>query len=233
MRSLRATGLAVAFLAISAIPAGAEGFIVPYLGFNYGGNSNCASLTNCEEKRTNFGVSIGSMGNVVGFEQDFGFAKDFFGKVPGADNSVFTLMSNVLIGAGGGRVQPVRAVRHGIDPTAHVVERCLCAHVVFEELVRVRLRLRHQRVLRPLGRDSRRHPPLQDLGRRADPGWCLGGQVGFLARKPRSRAALLGTQVTNADWQLVSVDPRTDRKSQAPHVVVASLAELTDSFVGA
>ena len=123
MRSLRATGLAVAFLAISAIPAGAEGFIVPYLGFNYGGNSNCASLTNCEEKRTNFGVSIGSMGNVVGFEQDFGFAKDFFGKVPGADNSVFTLMSNVLVGAGGGRIQPVRAVRYGTDPTAHVVER--------------------------------------------------------------------------------------------------------------
>jgi Outer membrane protein beta-barrel domain len=106
LRSLTAAGLAVAFLAISAVPARAEGFIVPYLGFNYGGNSNCASLTNCEEKRTNFGVSIGSMGNVVGFEQDFGFAKDFFGKVPGADNSVFTLMSNVLIGAGGGRVQP-------------------------------------------------------------------------------------------------------------------------------
>jgi hypothetical protein len=88
------------------VPARADGFFIPYLGFNYGGNSNCASLTNCDDKHANFGVSIGSMGKVVGFEQDIGWAKDFFGKVPGVDNSVFTLMTNMLVGAGGGRVQP-------------------------------------------------------------------------------------------------------------------------------
>ena len=100
-----AAGSAV-LLAVSAVPVHADTFVAPYIGFNYGGNSNCAALTNCEDRRRNFGVSVGSMSSVVGFEADIGWAKDFFGKVPGAENSVFTLMSNVVIGPGARRVQP-------------------------------------------------------------------------------------------------------------------------------
>src|SRR5215471_12631743 len=105
--TLKACSWALIFVALSALPARADGFFVPYIGFNYGGNSsNCASFNNCEDKHTNFGVAFGGMGKVVGFEQDIAYAKDFFGKVPGADNSVFTFMSNMLIGVGAGPVQP-------------------------------------------------------------------------------------------------------------------------------
>jgi len=88
--------------------------VTPYYGFNFGGDSNCATARNCEDKRRNFGVSIGAMGPVFGFEEDIAVAKDFFGKVPGVDNSVFTLMSNLLIGVGVGPVQPYFLVGAGL-----------------------------------------------------------------------------------------------------------------------
>ena len=94
------------FVLASAGTAWADGFLVPYIGFNFGGNSNCPSLTNCEDKRMNFGVAFGTLGRGFGFETDFGYAKNFFGDIPGTDNSVFTWMNNVLIGGGGGRIQP-------------------------------------------------------------------------------------------------------------------------------
>jgi len=40
-------------LAVTAVPARADGFITPYYGFNFGGDSNCARFTNCEDKRKN------------------------------------------------------------------------------------------------------------------------------------------------------------------------------------
>ena len=59
--------------------------IVPFVGYNFGGDSgsNCVSLTNCKEKRTNFGVSLVSMGPVFGLEEDISYAKNFFGETPG------------------------------------------------------------------------------------------------------------------------------------------------------
>ena len=69
---------------------------------------------------SNFGVSIGTMGTVFGFEEDIAFAKDFFGKVPNVDNSVFTLMSNLLIGIGvaGGTACTSWSARNSIRPHA-------------------------------------------------------------------------------------------------------------------
>jgi opacity protein-like surface antigen len=105
-RSLIAASLLVA----TAAPARAGGFISPFIGYNFGGDSgNCASLTNCQEHRTNFGVSIGSMGTVLGIEEDISYAKNFFGDTPGADNSVFSAMTNLLVGLGVGPVQPYLA----------------------------------------------------------------------------------------------------------------------------
>jgi len=106
LKLLNVAAFSAVLVAVSAGPVHADGFVTPYIGFNYGGDSNCASLTNCEDNRKNFGVSVGSKSTVVGFEADIGWAKDFFGKVPGAENSVFTLMSNVVIGPGASRVQP-------------------------------------------------------------------------------------------------------------------------------
>jgi opacity protein-like surface antigen len=105
LKLLKVAAWSAVLLAVSAVPVRADGFVIPYIGFNFGGNSNCETLTNCEDEPWNFGVSVGSKSSVVGFEADIAWAKDFFGKVPGADNSVFTLMSNVVIGPSG-RVQP-------------------------------------------------------------------------------------------------------------------------------
>jgi hypothetical protein len=90
-----------------AKPALADGFITPFIGFNFGGDSgNCPSLTQCDERRTNVGVSMGAMGAVAGFEEDISFAKNFFGETPAGDNSVFSAMSNVMLGSGVGPVRP-------------------------------------------------------------------------------------------------------------------------------
>ena len=115
MRIRRILLLTAGLVATVAGTARAEGFITPFYGYNFGGDSsNCATLTTCEDKRTNFGVTIGSMGPVLGIEEDLGWAKDFFGKVPGAENSVFSAMTDLLVGVGVGPVQPYFLVGLGV-----------------------------------------------------------------------------------------------------------------------
>src|SRR4051812_36453980 len=64
----------VAALAAVAAPARADGFVTPYLGYNFGGDSaNCQSLTDCEEKHLNFGVSLMGTAAVIGFEEEIGY----------------------------------------------------------------------------------------------------------------------------------------------------------------
>jgi opacity protein-like surface antigen len=107
VRLLRCLAAVSVLLVLTARPARADGFITPFLGYNFGGDSgNCQSLTNCTQKRANFGVSFGSMGSALGFEEDVSYARNFFGEMPGLDNSVFSAMSNLLIGSGVGPVRP-------------------------------------------------------------------------------------------------------------------------------
>lgn len=108
---MKAIGLAVCtalLLTLPATPARAQGFISPFVGFTYGGDvaANCASLTNCEEKRMNWGVAFGTTHGILGFEEEIGYAKDFFGKTPGADNAVLTVMSNVMVVVPAGPIRP-------------------------------------------------------------------------------------------------------------------------------
>jgi opacity protein-like surface antigen len=89
-----------------ATRAFADGRITPYIGYNYGGDSsNCVSLRDCEERHANFGISFGSA-NPVGFEADFAYARNFFGATPDGNNSVLTLMTNLVFGIPIGPVQP-------------------------------------------------------------------------------------------------------------------------------
>lgn len=108
MKSIRVAAFAVLLAALSAKPASAQGFISPFLGFTYGGDvaANCVSLTNCEERRTNWGVGFGTTHGVLGFEEEIGYAKDFFGKTAGGDNAVLTVMSNVLVIVPAGPIRP-------------------------------------------------------------------------------------------------------------------------------
>jgi hypothetical protein len=104
------------FTLTTAAPAHADGFLVPFVGYNFGGDSGatCQSLTDCTDKRLNFGISFGSMGRVAGFEQDISYAKNFFGDSPATDNSVFSAMSNLLLGVGAGPVRPYFVVGVGL-----------------------------------------------------------------------------------------------------------------------
>jgi opacity protein-like surface antigen len=83
----------------------AQSFISPFIGFDFGGDANCPNITGCEDKRLNFGVSLGKMGSVFGFEEEFAYAKDFFGSAPTLNSSVLTVMSNVMFVP---RIGPIR-----------------------------------------------------------------------------------------------------------------------------
>jgi len=116
--SMRRFGLAVCattLMMFAAVPARAQGFITPFIGFNYGGDSdNCAALTSCEDRRTNWGISIGKTGGAVGVEEDFGYAKNFFGEIPGGDSAVVTLMSNLMLAIPAGPIQPYALIGLGL-----------------------------------------------------------------------------------------------------------------------
>ena len=110
----RACILSLLVLAIAA-PAYAAGFISPFLGFNFGGDSaDCIGLTRCEEKRANWGVAFGTMRGAIGFEEEIAYAPQFFGKSPGEDNGVLTVMTNVLLILPAGRIRPYALVGLGL-----------------------------------------------------------------------------------------------------------------------
>jgi len=102
-------------LALAVRPARADGLITPFIGFSFGGDAaNCISLSNCEEKRVNWGVSLVSLRGIFGFEEEIGYAPQFFGKTPGGDNGVLTLMSNFLVTIPAGPVRPYALFGIGI-----------------------------------------------------------------------------------------------------------------------
>ena len=100
----------------TALPsrASAAGFISPFLGYNFGGDAGCPEITNCDTKSLNWGVGLGALGAVVGFELDFGYSPKFFGETPGYDSSVLTLMGNLMLAPRLGIVQPYGLVGFGL-----------------------------------------------------------------------------------------------------------------------
>jgi opacity protein-like surface antigen len=115
MGAFRKILLAAGLMASLAAPARADGFISPFIGFNFGGDSsNCASFTSCEEKRLNWGASLGSVNGVFGFEEEIGYASQFFGKTPGGDNAMLTLMSNLMVVIPAGPIQPYGIIGIGL-----------------------------------------------------------------------------------------------------------------------
>jgi opacity protein-like surface antigen len=86
-------------LVFAAAPreARAQGFISPFVGFDFGGDSGCREASDCEDKNSNLGVAFGTMGRVVGFELEFAYARDFFGATPGGSSNVLTLMNNFMV----------------------------------------------------------------------------------------------------------------------------------------
>ena len=116
MSHIRTVALALVFTAAAARPAWADGFLSPFIGFNFGGDSgaNCASFSNCEDKRLNWGVALGATSGILGFEEEIAYAKDFFGKTATGENSVLTVMSNLMLVFPAGPIQPYGLVGLGL-----------------------------------------------------------------------------------------------------------------------
>ena len=108
------TGLVLLVILGAAADARAESYISPLIGFNFGGDSGCPSITDCEDKRLNIGVGLGRLGAVLGFETEFAYAKDFFGDAPGLSSSVLTATGNVMLVPALGPVRPYGLVGLGI-----------------------------------------------------------------------------------------------------------------------
>lgn len=89
--------LAIGITIATATQARAQGFISPLIGYDFGGDARCPNLSDCQDTTINISVSVGAMGNVLGFEEEVAYARNFFGDAPGLSSSVLTLMSNVML----------------------------------------------------------------------------------------------------------------------------------------
>ena len=107
----------LALLLVLPSQARAEGFISPLIGFNFGGDANCPAIQGCEDKRMNYGVALGSTGSIFGFEEEFAYARDFFGTAPTLKSSVLTVMSNIMLAPKIGPVRPYLATGLGLIKT--------------------------------------------------------------------------------------------------------------------
>ena len=90
--------------------ASADWLLTPFVGWNFGGSADFQTDGDGDfddefEQRANFGVSLAWMGGgIIGFEADLGYTPNFFENTTGpddfefGDNSVTTLMANLMIG---------------------------------------------------------------------------------------------------------------------------------------
>jgi hypothetical protein len=101
--------VALALLSTPAV-AGADGFLSPFIGVNFGGNTT--------DKSTVYGGSLGFMGQKSGFEIDFGYTSEFFGDDTfDVNGKVVTLMGNVILGGKRGGFSPYFAFGAGLIRT--------------------------------------------------------------------------------------------------------------------
>jgi hypothetical protein len=109
MRHRIAVGACAALIVLGITSkANADGFISPFIGYNFGGDSGCLEIANCDTKTRDLGVSFGSLGNVIGGEFEFNFIDNFFGDAitTGVSSNVFTMMGNVMFAPKVGVIQP-------------------------------------------------------------------------------------------------------------------------------
>jgi len=109
--------LALVIFIAGARPARADNFISPFIGYNFGGDTGCPSISNCEDKHLNWGIGVGSVGGLFGVEAEFAFIPSFFGETTGSDNSLFTFMGNFLLAPKFGPVQPYGTIGFGLIKT--------------------------------------------------------------------------------------------------------------------
>ncbi len=109
---------AILLCAACARESRAQGFISPLIGFNFGGDAGCPEIDDCEDKTLNWGVSFGSLNDWVGFEGEFVYTDEFFGKVTDQDSSVLTLMGNFMLAPKIWAIQPYGVAGVGLIKTS-------------------------------------------------------------------------------------------------------------------
>jgi opacity protein-like surface antigen len=98
--------LVTAFIGVSAPPALAQGFISPSFGYNFKGDAGCRTATDCEDKNWSWGLALGLLGPVVGFEAELTYDDEFTGERPDESTSVLTMMGNFMVAPKISIVQP-------------------------------------------------------------------------------------------------------------------------------
>jgi opacity protein-like surface antigen len=109
---------AVLFTVAGARSAAAQGYVTPTAGYNFGGDSGCVSATNCNNKNWNFGIGLGALGSIFGFETEFTYANEFAGSTPTQQTSVLTIMGDFMLAPKITIVQPYGLVGIGLIRTA-------------------------------------------------------------------------------------------------------------------
>ena len=115
--SVSTLALTLLLSVFTAAPAHAQGFVGGMLGYNFGGDSGCPEVTNCEDKNLNWAVSVGALGGLFGFELEFAQIPDFFGDSPTSESSVITVMGNFMLAPRFGPVQPYGTAGLGLIKT--------------------------------------------------------------------------------------------------------------------
>lgn len=98
-RTCRTLFIAALLCGFSAGAAHADGLFIPFIGWNFGGDAGQTFGDAVDTSRLSWGASLAWMGGgVVGFEGDFAYSNDFFGKNDIGGSSVLTAFGNVLLG---------------------------------------------------------------------------------------------------------------------------------------
>jgi opacity protein-like surface antigen len=105
------------FGVVLARDATAQGFVSPSFGYDFGGDSGCVTATDCEDRNWNFGVSLGALGGIVGFEAEFLYVNDFLGDTDLQQTEVLTLMGNFMLAPRISIVQPYGLIGAGLIKT--------------------------------------------------------------------------------------------------------------------
>src|SRR5688572_9602509 len=99
MFSTRVIATALVAITLAPVPARADVLFTPFFGVNFGGDSGKEFSEAFETSQYNWGASIAFMGGgVFGFEGDFGFSPDFYGKTELGGSNAFTATGNLVLG---------------------------------------------------------------------------------------------------------------------------------------
>ena len=95
----RVIATALVAITLAPVPARADGLFIPFFGVNFGGDSGKEFSEAFDTSQYNWGASLAFMGGgVFGFEADFGFSPDFYGKTEVGGSNAFTATGNLVLG---------------------------------------------------------------------------------------------------------------------------------------